>query len=81
MAGEAHTICFLILFVEQWTFTLAGVAVEPSSTYTVLAFNLPEPDIGDYRVNMKIITPGKKVSEELPVGVKIFTFLWDIYHN
>lgn len=59
MAGETHTICFSVLFFEQWTFTLAGVTVEPSRTYTVLAFNLPEPDIGDYRVNMKIKTPGK----------------------
>lgn len=36
-----------------------GVAVEPGHTYIVSVFNLPEPEIGDYRVRTQIAIPGE----------------------
>lgn len=33
--------------------------VEPGRTYMVSVFNLPEPDIGDYRIRKQITIPGE----------------------
>ncbi|XP_054475571.1 interleukin-17 receptor A [Anoplopoma fimbria] len=42
----------------KWTFSLDGVIVEPGHTYMVSVFNLPEPEIGHYRIRKKITIPG-----------------------
>uniref|UniRef100_A0A8C2WND0 SEFIR domain-containing protein n=1 Tax=Cyclopterus lumpus TaxID=8103 RepID=A0A8C2WND0_CYCLU len=42
----------------RWTFSLDGVVVEPDHIYRVSVFNLPEPDIGDYKINKTITIPG-----------------------
>lgn len=36
-----------------------GVVVEPDHIYRVSVFNLPEPDIGDYKINKTITIPGE----------------------
>ncbi|KAM8892241.1 interleukin-17 receptor A [Spinachia spinachia] len=41
----------------KWTFSLDGVVVEPGRTYVVSVFNLPEPDIEDYRLRKQITIP------------------------
>ncbi|KAL6106477.1 il17ra [Pungitius sinensis] len=43
---------------EKWTFSLDGVVVEPGRTYMLSVFNLPEPDIEDYRLRKQITIPG-----------------------
>nr|XP_040018653.1 interleukin-17 receptor A isoform X1 [Gasterosteus aculeatus aculeatus] len=42
----------------KWTFSLDGVVVEPGRTYMLSLFNLPEPDIEDYRLKKQITIPG-----------------------
>ncbi|XP_037307577.2 interleukin-17 receptor A [Pungitius pungitius] len=42
----------------KWTFSLDGVVVEPGRTYMLSVFNLPEPDIEDYRLRKQITIPG-----------------------
>nr|XP_046249295.1 pseudouridine-metabolizing bifunctional protein C1861.05 isoform X2 [Scatophagus argus] len=53
---------------ERWKFSLYGVVVEPGHTYVVSVLNLPEPDIGDYRIKKQITIPGcddKRIQEAL----------------
>uniref|UniRef100_A0A3Q3EXA3 Interleukin-17 receptor A-like n=1 Tax=Kryptolebias marmoratus TaxID=37003 RepID=A0A3Q3EXA3_KRYMA len=50
---------------KMWIFSL-DVVVEPSHTYTMTLFNLPEPDTGHYRVTKQLTIPGcenKKMQE------------------
>ncbi|XP_028286306.1 interleukin-17 receptor A [Parambassis ranga] len=42
---------------EQRTLSLDGVTVQPEHTYTVSVWNLPEPDLGHYRVSQKYTVP------------------------
>ncbi|XP_020515011.2 interleukin-17 receptor A [Labrus bergylta] len=54
---------------ERWIFSLDGVVVEPGRTYTVSVFNLPEPEIGDYRIEKQIAIPGcsdRRIQKSLP---------------
>nr|XP_057942322.1 interleukin-17 receptor A-like [Doryrhamphus excisus] len=43
---------------SKWTFSLAGVVVEAGHSYMMSAFNLPEPDVGDYRITKQVTVPG-----------------------
>ncbi|KAM9816169.1 interleukin-17 receptor A [Syngnathus typhle] len=43
---------------RKWTFSLSGLVVEPGRTYTLLAFNLPKPDVGDYAITKQVTIPG-----------------------
>lgn len=40
-----------------------GVAVEPGHKYVVSVYNLPEPDIGDYRSSRQMAIPGELAAE------------------
>ncbi|XP_077423519.1 interleukin-17 receptor A isoform X2 [Vanacampus margaritifer] len=43
---------------SKWTFSLSGLLVEAGHTYTLTAFNLPQPDIGDYTITKQVTIPG-----------------------
>ncbi|KAJ8002662.1 hypothetical protein DPEC_G00161220 [Dallia pectoralis] len=42
----------------HWTFSSDRVAVEPRHTYLVSVYNLPKPDVGNYRIEKIITVPG-----------------------
>lgn len=44
---------------ERWTFSLEAV-VEPKHTYTIEVFNLPEPDVGHYKIRNQTTIPDCK---------------------
>ncbi|TNN71702.1 Interleukin-17 receptor A [Liparis tanakae] len=56
---------------QQWTFSLDGVVVEPDHIYRVSVFNLPEPDIGDYKINKTITIPGSLWDPDVTTAVSL----------
>ncbi|XP_077373411.1 interleukin-17 receptor A isoform X3 [Festucalex cinctus] len=43
---------------SKWTFSLSGLLVDAGHTYTMSAFNLPQPDIGDFAITKQVSIPG-----------------------
>ncbi|XP_061678183.1 interleukin-17 receptor A-like [Syngnathoides biaculeatus] len=43
----------------KWTFSMSGLVVEGGRTYTLSAFHLPRPDLGDYTVTKQVTIPGE----------------------
>lgn len=43
-----------------WSFSLNRVAIEPQHTYLVSIYNVPEPEIGDYRASRQITIPSEQ---------------------
>uniref|UniRef100_A0A674F871 Interleukin-17 receptor A-like n=1 Tax=Salmo trutta TaxID=8032 RepID=A0A674F871_SALTR len=43
-----------------WTFSLDRVVVDPEYKYSVSIYNLPKPDLGNYRLDKNVTIPGCK---------------------
>lgn len=64
-----------------------GVAVEPRHTYVVSVYNLPEPEIGDYRSSRRIAIPGELAAESTTLkpslniqSLRIFyLYMWVVF--